>query len=280
MAWNTTDSLEEFLAAAGGFLRADPVPHTVLLSVGASLRAGTRSYGDDAPYYGWWSSSDGTARGALLCTPPYPVVLSQMPEEAAVALATTLAHQGRPVSGATGGRTAAEGFGAAWQRRTGTVPRPDGTNRLYRLHEPVPPRPAPPGAARTATSADRELLIAWFAAFAAEVSAGGGDQASAVDDKLEHGGVTLWEADGVPVSFAAVSRAVAGMVRVAPVYTPAGHRGRGYAGAVTTAAGRAALDAGADEVLLFADLTNPTTNALYQRIGYRPVEDHIGLSFD
>lgn len=56
---------------------------------------------------------------------------------------------------------------------------------------------------------------------------------------------------------------------MAPVYTPPRLRGRGYGGAVTAAASRAALNAGAEQVLLYTDLTNPTTNALYQPLGYR-----------
>jgi predicted GNAT family acetyltransferase len=66
---------------------------------------------------------------------------------------------------------------------------------------------------------------------------------------------------------------------VSPVYTPSDLRGRGYAGAVTAAVSRAALDAGAGEVLLFTDLANPTSNALYQRIGYVPVSDRVSLDF-
>lgn len=71
----------------------------------------------------------------------------------------------------------------------------------------------------------------------------------------------------------------AGQIRVAPVYTPAHLRGRGYASAATAEASRAALDAGATEVLLFADLANPTSNALYQRIGYVPVADFTVYDF-
>ena len=69
------------------------------------------------------------------------------------------------------------------------------------------------------------------------------------------------------------------MVRVAPVYTPPEMRGRGYAGAATAAVSQAALDAGVREVVLYTDLANPTSNALYQRLGYRPVEDRVVLSF-
>jgi GNAT superfamily N-acetyltransferase len=72
----------------------------------------------------------------------------------------------------------------------------------------------------------------------------------------------------------------AGMVRVIAVYTPRELRGHGYAGAVTTTVSRAALDAGADDVVLFTDLANPTSNALYQRLGYRPIEDRAVIVFE
>ena len=49
--------------------------------------------------------------------------------------------------------------------------------------------------------------------------------------------------------------------------------------AVTAAVSRAALDAGAAEVLLFTDLANPTSNSLYQNLGYHPAEDRVVLSF-
>jgi len=73
---------------------------------------------------------------------------------------------------------------------------------------------------------------------------------------------------------------VAGMVRVGPVYTPPEWRGRGYAGAATAAVSQAAVDAGVREVVLYTDLANSTSNALYQRLGYRPVEDRVIFSFE
>ena len=48
---------------------------------------------------------------------------------------------------------------------------------------------------------------------------------------------------------------------------------------MTTAVCRAALGAGAAEVVLFTDLANPTSNALYQRLGFLAVDDLTGLSF-
>jgi predicted GNAT family acetyltransferase len=85
--------------------------------------------------------------------------------------------------------------------------------------------------------------------------------------------------DGKPVALAGATPLIAGSVRVAPVYTPPELRGHGYAGAATAAVSQAAIDAGADEVLLFTDLANPTSNGLYQRLGYRPVDDRTVVTF-
>ena len=60
---------------------------------------------------------------------------------------------------------------------------------------------------------------------------------------------------------------------------PPGLRGRGYAGAATTAVSQAALNTGVREVVLYTDLADPASNALYQRLGYRPVEDRVVFCF-
>lgn len=120
----------------------------------------------------------------------------------------------------------------------------------------------------------------WYREFAAAIGAVPSDAGSWADTRIAHGRITLWEIpDGTPVSMAGVTPMVAGQIRVAPVYTPAHLRGLGYAGAVTAEVSRAAVAAGAAEVLLFADLANPTSNGLYQRIGYRPVTDFAVYDF-
>ena len=106
------------------------------------------------------------------------------------------------------------------------------------------------------------------------------DQAAVARDKLSYGGVTVWEAGGGPVSIAGVTRQVAGMVRIGPVYTPPEARGRGYASAATAAVAAAPRSRRARRrSLLYTDLANPVSNSIYQRIGYRPVEDRVVLAF-
>jgi RimJ/RimL family protein N-acetyltransferase len=276
MTWHLTDSVDEFYDTAGDFLRSRPVEHTLPLTVIDALRQrGPRAYGPDDPILGWWRAADGRVDGACFQTPPHPLFVTAAP--AVPELAELLAD--RPLPAVNALVADAEVFADAWRRLTGAAVRTGLQMRLYRLDALTPPAPLPPGSARIAERRDRDLLLAWMDGFHAEIGEELHNGDELVDDQLAHGGLTLWELDGSPVSMAGVKRPEAGMVRVVTVYTPKQLRGHGYAGAVTSAISQAALDAGADDVVLFTDLANPTSNALYQRLGYRPIEDRTVLEF-
>jgi predicted GNAT family acetyltransferase len=133
------------------------------------------------------------------------------------------------------------------------------------------------GCLRHATASDRELLVGWFAAFFAEAMAGSveSDAVAAVDRKLAEpeGGFAVWEDGGSPVSFAGYGSPTPNGMRIGPVYTPPGFRGRGYGSAVTAGVTGYVLGHGRRFCFLYTDLSNPTSNSIYQRIGYRPVID-------
>jgi predicted GNAT family acetyltransferase len=281
MAWTLTGSLDDYVATAGEFLRSRPVHNTIQLTAVQSLHArGASVFGDVAPLFGWWRSAAAEVTAAVLHTPPYPVLLTGLPEHSADALAEALAASGRPLPGVNAQQGDAVAFAAAWSRLTGAGFQEFRRSRLFRLEQLRAPVPLPRGAARVASAADRDLLQTWFDAFTKELADLGGSGRGTVDDRLSYGGLTLWEADGAAVSLAGISRPAAGVVRVAPVYTPPDHRGHGYGGAVTAAVSQAALDTGASHVVLFTDLANPVSNSIYRRLGYRPVEDRVVFRFE
>ncbi|MDQ3898266.1 MAG: GNAT family N-acetyltransferase, partial [Actinomycetota bacterium] len=120
-------------------------------------------------------------------------------------------------------------------------------------------------------------LVPWAAGF---VEATGGHPmrpVDIVDQHLDGGRLWLWD-DGGPVSMAARSDEVAGVVRVAFVYTPPEHRGRGYAAASVAALSQRSVAEGL-ECVLYAQLENPTSNAIYRRIGYEPVVEVLIYRF-
>ncbi|MFD0025062.1 GNAT family N-acetyltransferase [Streptomyces sp. NPDC058382] len=272
MTWTFTDDVDVFLDAAGASLAARPAESTVVLTVTAALRRhGPNAYGDHDPVMGWWRGADGEVAGTVLQTPPYPATLNALAPEAVAPLMAA-----RRLTRVNADRATARAVAAHWPGH-----RVDEEQRLYRLGELIPPSPAPGGRARAATPADRELLLRWYAAFAMDIGGTAGHGARhgrTVDERTAEGRLTLWENGGVPVSMAGISPRLAGTARVAPVYTPPEHRGRGYAAAVTAEVSRAAGEAGADEVLLFTDLANPTSNGVYTRIGFRAVSDRLLIS--
>lgn len=280
MAWTLTDSLEEYLAEADDYLRASPAEHTIELAAAETLLAhGPAAFGGEPALFGWWRSPGGEIAAATFHTPPFPMLLSG-PPQAAVSLAADVARRGRMLPGVNGVAEPAEAFAAAWHELTGIRSQVQRRMRLFRLGELVAPAPMPPGSARIAGDADRPLLSRWYTAFAAEVHNPGEDTERDLDLKLSYRGLTIWESGDIPVAMAGRSRPAAGVVRVGPVFTPSEQRRRGYGAAATVAVSQAALDAGAATVVLFTDPANPTSNALYMRLGYRLMGERVVLGFD
>ncbi|MFI6098294.1 GNAT family N-acetyltransferase [Lentzea sp. NPDC051213] len=190
-----------------------------------------------------------------------------MPPAAAPAVAEAL--RGRKIDEITGTRDRVEAFRTQWR---------DGGRelyalRLYQLEELAVPDV--PGQARQATPADDALITEWWIAFAAELDGLTREAAEkrAMDSRWMSAGHVLWQVDGVPVSWAGSTTPVGGVSRIGPVYTPPEHRRHGYGAAVTAAVSQWAHEAGAEHVVLTADLANPTSNSVYMGIGFRAVSD-------
>ncbi|MGW2397917.1 GNAT family N-acetyltransferase [Kitasatospora sp. NPDC001664] len=283
MNWTLSSSLDEFRTHAGDFLAAHPAGNTVLLTLVHNLTlSGLHVFGEADPWFGWWRPApDAPVAGAFCRTPPFPLRLSTMPPEAAAELATALGADRREVPAVGGETVAARAFAEAWERETGVGSSVNSNERLYRLGDLTDPSPLPKGSVRLATPDEADLLTDWFAAFVAEAEVGipGENHRPTVERRIARGHLHVWEHQGEVVSFAGVSDVLAGMSRIGPVYTPPQHRGHGYASGVVAAGSAHALAAGAAEVLLYTDLANPTSNSIYQKLGYRPVEDCVSIDF-
>jgi predicted GNAT family acetyltransferase len=277
--WHLTEDLDDFLARAGDFLT--PALHTMPLTVTESLRTRRADvFAAEAPVFGHLKQS-GEVRATLYRRPPGPLSLTPLTPEQADAIAARLAGLGHVLPGVNAEHRTATAFAKAWQQYAGAIPTLRVQRRLYRLGTLTPAKPFPQGRGRTTGEQDREQIMRWCREFAASVGEAFPDDArSWADTRFAAKRFTFWETpDGTPVSMAGVTPKVAGQIRVDPVYTPAHLRGRGYAGAVTVAVSRTALDAGAAEIVLFTDPASPTSNALYQRIGYLPVTEFTQYEF-
>jgi GNAT superfamily N-acetyltransferase len=269
---HTTGDVDRFVTAAEVYLLGDPVIHTVALTVVAQLQAGT-AVGDGPPRFGWLTDDDDLVIAAASWTPPYPVSLATDDPSYAEALADGF----RDAGGVIGSNEAAHAFATAVGRPATLYI----SELQYRLDQVDPPDLPPGGPQPIVTDADLDLAAGWLDAFVAEtgVMRLAGPTRDAVASRLARGVLWFWSDQGAPVCMAGYVNAAGGVPRVGPVYTPPEHRGHGYAAALTAAVAEYALARGAVAVTLFADEANPTSNHVYQRIGFREVARVVDLRF-
>jgi predicted GNAT family acetyltransferase len=279
MTWSFSDDPHRYAEHVLDLLTARPDANTVPLTVLETLRAGQR-FSELAPLLGWFESG-AAVTGAILMTPPYGVLLGELPAGSEDELVAGLRERAAEVPDVMGTAEGAGRFAASWTAGTGLSARLAIRQRLYTLDRLRPPVPAPAGQARLAVPADLDVLMDWIVAFHAEAEASPATpQPEIYRRRIELGLLWLWQDEQArPVSMACRNVTVAGVSRIGPVYTPPACRRHGYGAAVTAACTQDALNRGARQVVLFTDLANPTSNGIYQQLGYRALEDRVLLRF-
>jgi GNAT superfamily N-acetyltransferase len=282
-----------FIDAAVPYLVRREAEHNLILGVSADLAAeAARGMALAPSIYLATASEGGNVVGAAMRTPPRNLVIScidavdGVPEAVDAAVAALVDDLGAfdpRLPGVLAPVDIATAFADAWCGPRGLSHRRVVAERIYRA-ERISTPPNVPGSMRIASATDRDLLIDWVARFIVDAFGEPDDEQArtAVDRGLDHGQRTfyLWESGGQPVSLAGVGGPTPNGIRVGPVYTPPDQRRRGFASAVTAAASQAALDAERRFVFLFTDLANPTSNRIYQAIGFEPVIDIDQIAFE
>jgi len=262
---------DSFLDRAGDFLLEREAEHNLILGLSSRLRVEPRLYGED-PYFAAVSEGDRVV-GVAMRTPPHNLILSMIDDDRALDL---LAEDAREVFGSlpgvVGPREPVAKFARVWPENARIGIR----QRVYRAAQAIVPEGVS-GSIRSYEDGDRELVIAWMDAFVAEAlpEAPPDDSAHWLERNVSNpdAGVELWVDEGRPVSFAAYGGLTPNGIRIGPVYTPPELRRRGYASALTAELTRTLLQRGRAFCFLFTDLANPTSNSIYQRVGYEPVSD-------
>lgn len=265
-----------FLAHAGPWLMRAEAEHNLILGVALGLVQ--RGDAPDPQIFLATVRRNGDVVGCALRTPPYKLAVTRMPDEAVPLLVEAVAAVYGELPAVLGPETVAEAFARGWASRHGVRAEPGMRQRIYRLDRVIHPALLPPGRFQLAQRAHLELIGEWIRAFAEEAHMPDIRSTSIAADKIAAKAMFLW-VDEEPVSLAGWTGRSPHGIRIGPVYTPPGKRGRGYAAAVVAAASQRALDSGAELCFLYTELGNPTSNALYQRLGYEPVCDVMDWVF-
>lgn len=226
---------------------------------------------------------DGEPVLAALMTPPHQLILSAFSTDVAegYSLLSQTLRKGRWfVPGVRGPSELVDGFSACWADMSGARQRPGQNKRVYVIRSVTPARPVS-GGMRQAGATDLETAARWNAEFFREASGEDNPEAARRDTefKIRNRELYLWE-DGQPRAMAGAIRPTRHWIGVGGVYTPPAARNRGYASALVAALSQRMLDQGYQFVSLFTDLANPTSNKIYQEIGYSPVCDFKEVYFD
>jgi hypothetical protein len=211
---------------------------------------------------------------AAVRTPPNRLIVAAREAGCSPALALLADHvhaTDADVPGVVGPTEASRDLARRLAEGTGATVTPGMTMLVYELRQ-VRERGSAPGRARHAATTDADLLTDWVLAFNEDVGMPVPARAEARRDvgiRIAAGDAMLWEDEGRVVSLASRSRPTPNGMTINAVYTPPSHRGRGYATACVAELSQQELDRGYAFCTLFADTQNPTSNGIYQRIGYQ-----------
>ncbi|NLA85557.1 MAG: GNAT family N-acetyltransferase [Clostridiales bacterium] len=181
-------------------------------------------------------------------------------------------------------KTLAEYFAKEYTARKGLNFKITMNQRIYEL-KAVNPDIKQFGVVRLLDEKDMPFFPYWIEAFYASSSYGKTEMSIPQDEKAYRYRIStkklyVLEVDGMPVSMAGYTRELQTSIGIAFVYTPPYFRGKGYATSCVAQISQMALDKGFDKCVLYTDLLNPTSNSIYQKIGYTPICDSVMLNFE
>ncbi|MCM6775777.1 GNAT family N-acetyltransferase [Nocardia sp. CDC159] len=266
-----TDDPVEFRRRAGEFLSRDPLRNTVVATAVENFSNGL----SDGRAHFAAVAADGAVVGVGMQTGGHSVYLGDVPDSSVSALVTAFAERAPGTPGVEAAPGIALVFAERWSALRGSKFRMDFASRLYRLGVLRPPEVS--GTARRAVDADLDVCERWLRDMQRET--GVGLDRAAIRVRIALGRLWLWEDGGRPVALAAHQARAYGWSRIGPVYTPPEARRNGYAAALTAHVSQWLRDKGS-RVCLFTDLANPTSNKIYQEIGYEPVHNFVHYLFE
>ena len=225
----------------------------------------------------------GRVVGVAVMTPPRKIILSKIDTDIQAAVACLVDYlRGIDVQipGVVGPAVEAQTFSDCWVKSGIDVSAK--LSKRMRVFEArtVANLPLSPGEMRFAHIDDHSLMARWIVGLSKAI----GEPVSLESAKsraeklIKNQELYIWD-NGGPVSISGVSRPMKNGTTIGLVYTPPEYRGKGYATSCVSLLTQKLLSDGYSFCSLYTDLSNPTSNSIYTKIGYVPVGDALELDF-
>jgi uncharacterized protein len=222
--------------------------------------------------------ADGEVVGCVIRTPPHKLLVTDLPLSAAPAVISVVSGLYDSLPAVLGRPDVAQALADAWVAVRGGVSRVGMGQGLYRL-DTVIPVSGVSGHMRHATEGDFETLVLWGAGFGRDVGEQFTLPADTVRSLMDQAAMFVWH-DRDVLSMTVAQGLTGEGCRIGYVYTPPELRGRGYASALVAAVSQHMLDEIASFCVLYTDLSNPTSNSIYQKVGYNRIAELVDVDIE
>lgn len=214
---------------------------------------------------------------------PRNLLLTYASEGQLCELADFLFESQEVFNAVVGPRSESERFAQLWSQKTGKVAKLAMGQKIYKLEQVRFP-PGIKGEMKEALPVDAPLVSQWVQAFAEESLPNDERTAEhwkkAAEAFIAKKSAHLWFVEGKPVAMATKNRPTRHGVSISGVYTPPEFRRQGYASALVANLSQKMLDQGKIFCVLYTDASNPTSNRIYQQIGYVEVAESAHYIFE
>ena len=276
------DNAHSFYEQAHHLWEAAETRNNLILGLSLRLKTNLHAYGEAMPLMALVKDENGEIGASALMTPPFALIVQSEPlnKLALEALADALIADGLRLPGVNGIDEVSDCFAQIWQEKTGQLARKILNTRAYELRQ-VLPIDYPAGRMKIAEESDAQITADMHNAMVEEVILGP-RRLSTAESELENirlKRIFFWVDGGEVVSITIANRPQIKSICLGGVYTPPCHRRKGYARALVAEVSKELLARGYELTNLFTDLSNPTSNKIYQEIGYQPVCDYHQYEF-
>lgn len=231
--------------------------------------------------YTWILWDENEVKGVAWMTPPHPLGVTSMPPSGLKLLAQEMRTLEDPITGIVGPLSEATQLKDLWLGEVATANVQTIKTRLFEARKVVFPQRMPAGFMRLAAPAELPTISEWNYQFCVECNLTTARESAEMGAKLAIDSHTrfVWEREGEVVCMAGTTRPTPHGISIGFVYTPKQWRGHGFASALVATLSQQVFDAGKTSCFLYTDLANPTSNSIYQKLGYKPISDCAHFTF-
>jgi len=268
------NNADEFYENAKEFLKIKEAQNCLVIGITDSVRKDKNKYSSEEPIF-LILKEESSIVGCALMTPPYHLLITELTDRACENLSEYLIKNDITIPGVLGPKESAHKLANLYADKKKLKAKLKFEERVFQINKVIHPKESQ-GVLKFPQMDKLELLVEWGEEFCREAQLP--EQSLKrmrrnMVTRIEEGGISILEVDGKAVSMAGYAGKTPSGIRLGLVYTPHEFRNHGYASELTAKLSQHLLDHGNDFCFLLTDLSNPTSNSIYKKIGYEEVCD-------